>query len=91
MKIIINECFGGFGVAGPLEEWEEREKCSCYDERTNPEAIAILEQYGSAACSGQYAELRIVEIPDETTDWEIDEYDGAESITYVVDGRLFHA
>lgn len=91
MKIIINGCYGGFGVAGPLEEWEQRERRAGEDSRTSPEAIAILEKYGSAACSGPHAKLEIVDIPDEATDWEIDDYDGAESITYVVNGRLFHA
>lgn len=91
MKIIINRCYGGFEVAGPLEEWEHRERCSCDARRTDPEAIAILEQYGSDACSGPHARLKVVEIPDEATDWELDEYDGVESITYVVDGLLYHA
>lgn len=35
--------------------------------------------------------LEVVEIPEEATDWEIDEYDGQESITYVVDGKIYHA
>ena len=32
----------------------------------------------------------IIELPKNTTDWEIDEYDGSESITCVVDGKIKH-
>jgi hypothetical protein len=32
-----------------------------------------------------------VAIPDEATDWELDEYDGFERVTYVVGGKLYHA
>ena len=40
--------------------------------------------------SGLCARLKVVEIPDEATDWEIDEYDGSESIICVVDGKIRH-
>ena len=42
------------------------------------------------AVNGPCAKLKVVEIPEEATDWEINEYDGLESITYVVDGKLHH-
>lgn len=35
--------------------------------------------------------LEIAEIPDEAMDWKLDEYDGLESVTYVVDGKIYHA
>jgi redox-sensitive bicupin YhaK (pirin superfamily) len=35
--------------------------------------------------------LRLVEIPDTMTDWEKNDYDGIETITYVVDGKIYHA
>lgn len=34
--------------------------------------------------------LTLVTIPDDATDWEIDEYDGFERATYVCDGQLYH-
>ena len=89
MKVIINECYGGFGTAGPRAAWEERNRWQ-KNVRTDPEAIEILRKYGSKACSAHYAELVIMTIPDAATDWEIDEYDGCESITYVLDGKIFH-
>lgn len=48
------------------------------DDRTDKDLIAVVEKLGDKA-SGSCAELKIVEIPD-GVDWEIDEYDGIESI-----------
>ena len=64
---------------------------SAYDEdqRTNPILIEMVERDAGAA-NGRCAELKVVEIPDNATDWELDEYDGAESIIYVTDGKIHH-
>ena len=48
-------------------------------ERTDENLIKVVETLGSKIASGQYAELEVVEIPD-GIDYEIDEYDGIESI-----------
>jgi hypothetical protein len=47
-------------------------------ERTSPALIKAVEDLGAAA-SGEAAKLEVVEIPD-NVEWEIDEYDGIESI-----------
>ena len=47
-------------------------------ERNDPVLIKVVEALGEKA-NGTFAELKIVEIPD-GTDWEIDEYDGSETI-----------
>lgn len=47
--------------------------------RTNPKLIELMETKGSKWCSGRFAELKIVEIPD-NVDWVITEYDGLEQI-----------
>ena len=93
MKIAINKCYGGFELSKFACE-----KLGCgpfyYDEqgeRTDERLINLIETYGSEKCSGGCAALIIVEIPDENTDWEIDEYDGIESVTYVIDGKIHHA
>ena len=105
MKMILNSCYGGFSIAGPLKEWEDQKNAGldpdtdwekwysledCQN-RMNPEAIAILEEYGAEACSGVYADLEVVEIPDTVTDWEINYYDGVESVIYVDGGKIYHA
>lgn len=48
-------------------------------ERTDPNLIAVVEKLGEHKASGTYAKLSVVEIPD-GVEYEIDEYDGAESI-----------
>lgn len=47
-------------------------------ERDDPMLIQVVEELGEKA-NGKYSELEIVEIPDDV-DWEIDEYDGYETI-----------
>lgn len=94
MKIVINTCFGGFG----LSKWALDRMGIPYDDnglydmddvkRTDPALIAVVEENAEAA-SGAYAELEVVEIPDNTTDWFIDEYDGAEDVIYVVNGKIY--
>lgn len=47
--------------------------------RQDPVFISLMKEKGSKWCSGNYAELSIVSIPDDVM-WEIDKYDGQESI-----------
>ena len=131
MKIIVNRCYGGFGIsekainryaelAGitlyrftdkringnldlkhfmPYEEGMKNvftiyhstkplkddgtyaEDSWWYDgnlDRNDPVLVQVVEELGKDA-NGDYAELRIVEIPDDVK-WEIDDYDGIETI-----------
>ncbi len=87
MKIVINNCYGGFSFSEQAREMLNLESCYSYVERDDPNVIACVERLGSAA-NGLFAQLRIVDIPDNTTDWRIEEYDGAESVLYVVDGKI---
>lgn len=47
-------------------------------ERTDPVLIQVVEEMGKEA-DDKYAELEVVEIPDDV-EWEIDDYDGVETI-----------
>lgn len=47
-------------------------------DRSDPDLVAVVEALGKKA-SGMFAELKIVTIPDDV-DWEIEEYDGMESV-----------
>lgn len=85
MKFVLNKCFGGFG----LSDWAEKQMGCSEPSRDDPKFITLVTNHGKKV-SGDCAELQVVEIPDNTTDYEIDEYDGFESITYVVDGKIHH-
>lgn len=87
MKLVINTTFGGFCLPDEfcelhgLERWEDVL-------RDQPELVSYVEARGRVQTLG--GKLKVVEIPEEATDWELNEYDGLESITYVVDGKLHH-
>lgn len=89
MKICINACFGGFGLSDEALQMLGFETRYPQISRTDPRLIEVVSTLGEAA-NGFCARLAIVDIPDEATDWEIDEYDGAEGIIYVLDGKLHH-
>lgn len=76
-KIVINTCYGGFGLSEAAKKKLRREIYSWeYEHRTDPKLVAIVEKLGDKA-NGKYAELKVVEIPD-GVDWTIEEYDGVE-------------
>jgi len=52
---------------------------SFYENRDDKLLIEVVEELGEKEASGNYAELKIVEIPDDV-EWEISEYDGMESV-----------
>lgn len=87
MKIIINTCYGGFSFN---ETAIQRYGIQTYDDdtatRTRADLIEAIES--GEDLSGSYAKLEVVEIPDEATDFAIEEYDGMEDIIYVVNGKL---
>lgn len=89
MVIILNKCYGGFHIPEALCESEGLERYDDID-RTDERLVEFVKSHG-----GEYREgcsrLVVVEVPDTCTDWEMDEYDGMESVTYVVNGKLFHA
>jgi hypothetical protein len=81
--IVINKCYGGFGLSEiALAEYKRLANItedSFYDgaiERDDENLIAVVEKFEDRAW-GKFAELSIVEIPD-GVEWQIDEYDGIE-------------
>ena len=90
MKFVLNKCFGG----ASLSDWAVKQlnlNSSYEADFDSPEVIDLIERYGSKKVSGSCALLKVVEIPDTATDWECNDYDGLESITYVVNGKIYHA
>jgi hypothetical protein len=76
-------------IAAKALDLEDRWDADSLD-RDDPNLVKVVETLGKLA-DGPNAKLCVVEIPDNTTDWELDDYDGMESIIYVVDGKIYHA
>lgn len=85
MKVVINKCYGGYSLSKEAYEflgleWDDLGYRYCYD-RADEKLVRCVETLGEAA-NGIYADLKIVEIPDDV-DWEIEDYDGIERIVEV--------
>ena len=86
MKMVINANYGGFGfgVAEQYEDWVRDFDFEC--DRFNAELVEFVEAHPD-----ECGDLGVIDIPEEATDWEINEYDGWESVIYVLNGRIIHA
>jgi hypothetical protein len=91
MKVVINKCFGGYGLSQKAYkelnlEWDGY-GFAYMDDRSNPKLVEVVEKLGKDA-SGDLAELDVVEIPDDVT-YKIHDYDGVETVheAYRVWGR----
>lgn len=102
MKIVINTCFGGFGLSEEavnlykeLGGKTDIPATMIYDGKTyfdyykivrnDPVLVQVVEQLGTRA-NDQYAELEVVEIPDDVDNWYVAEYDGNE---WIAEGRVW--
>lgn len=90
-KIVINTNFGGYSLSRTVKEkYKEATKNIIIAERNSywhmdthvarddPLLIEIIESIGIGNASGNGAQLKIVEIPDDVPEWTIMEYDGNE-------------
>jgi len=84
-KIVINTCFGGFGLSEEsLEDYKKRKNIT--DEnfyhwdipRDCPVLVEMVEE-GGTDVDGIYSELKVVDVPDDVN-WFIHEYDGMEHV-----------
>lgn len=57
-------------AAGPIYQFQY------YEDRTDPDLIAVIEQFGDKA-SSSLGRVYIVEVPDDV-EWTIEDYDGVE-------------
>ena len=85
MKVVINGCFGGFGLSdAALEEYKGRRDITdpdfyYYDiPRDCPVLVSMVEEQGTAI-NGAFSDLKVVEIHDDVN-WYIGEYDGLEHV-----------
>ena len=88
-KIVINTCYGGFGLSDEAEAmWRAVKKVADPDGvyyydimRDDPDLVYIVETLGEKANS-TYSRLKVVEVPMwlKEKGWTIQEYDGVEHI-----------
>lgn len=86
IKLVINGSFGGYGC-GVAEQFKDFvEQYENESERFSPELIQFVEEHPN-----ECGDLIVVGLPEGFTDYYIDEYDGAESVLYVFDGKIYWA
>jgi len=82
MKIVINKCFGGFGLSkAALKRYAEISGIVSEDleiPRDDPALVQTVEELGKKA-NDSYSELKVVDVPDDV-EWQIHYYDGLEHI-----------
>ena len=88
-KILVNLDFGGFSLKKEYFEDFMARTHGLDDIREDEKLIALVEQ--GTNIGGNYAEIGIAEIPDNATDYVIEEYDGKETVLYVLDGKIRYA
>ena len=80
MKVVINRCFGGFGLSdeaiAALDGWAPH--YSDDNNRADERLVRVVETLGEKA-NGPFAKLKIVDVPDGSR-WEIEDYDGMEKV-----------
>ena len=101
MKVVLNGCYGGFEINERAYDAIKRngeavgEAYYIFDNfhvrnveslRYSPTLISIIED--GVDCNTSCSNLYVVDIPDEATDYRINDYDGVESVIYVLDGKL---
>ena len=91
MKIVVNKCHGSFHVPA---DFADSHNVGMYDgyNRTDKELVQFVEDntVNGSFIEG-YAKLIAVEVPDTTTDWDLTDFDGWETVIYVVNGKLYYA
>lgn len=89
-KIVINTCYGGFGLSDKAEAmWREAKGLPADEqvyrwsiERDDADLVRIVEELGTDAADGRFSKLKVVEVPMwlKDTGWHIGEYDGVEHV-----------
>ena len=87
MKIVINKAFGGFAVPNEVADILG---CDTYPLENEDMEIRTSAELIDWVKVNPDSPLSIVDLPDEITDFEIDEYDGWENIIAVLDGKIKH-
>ena len=86
MKLVINACYGGFHTPKGFKALYPDTDAWDID-RADPRLVEYCENHPDELKFG-FTKLKVMELPDGTTDHYINDYDGAEEIIYVLNGKL---
>lgn len=90
MRFLLNKCYGGFSLSKEVENFLGKDEWEI--PRNDPDLLALFDKMGQDIHDkGRATKLKVVEIPDNFTDYEINDYDGIETLIYVIDGKIYHA
>jgi len=84
MKVVINDCYGGFGLSKEAYEmlgleWDGYGYADI--SRTDTRLVECVEKLAEKA-NGAHANLKVIDIPDDIK-WNIETHDGREHIAEV--------
>lgn len=94
MEVIINVSPGWFGFSEEFLERYPEFKTFNYEnkhERINPDLIKAIKNFGIYQAEDTFSDLRIVKLPNDISDFSIEDCDGYEWIVYAQNGRIHHA
>lgn len=98
MKIAINNSYGGFHLSEEAVNFlkekginDEEELYNLIYGNVKRNDSLLIEAVEKFECNNFLSSIEIVKIPDRATDWTVNEYDGNESVIYVLDGKLHYA
>ena len=83
-KMVLNSNWGGFRVP---DGFEIPEGVSRYEFPRDDAALVEYVETHADECR----DLRVVTLPDNITDWMLNDYDGLETVYYVVNGKIHSA
>ena len=86
MKVVINRCYGGFGLSKLALDKLDKEYSHTI-KRNDKNLVSVVEELQEKS-NGGYADLKVVEIPNNHY-WYIEEYDGIEWIVHSKD-KIYH-
>ena len=93
MKIALNRSYSAFSLSkearNDLNIGNKYDYYTDYLKRTDEKLISLIEEKGTEYVSGIYARIIVAYVPEPITDYRIDDHDGFETITYVIDGKLY--
>lgn len=82
MYVVYNAPYGGWCIPAEVaEKLNVSQYAETKEVRTSPVLIKWVREHPGG-------DLALVRIPDAATDWVVWEYDGAETVFYVLDGKI---